>query len=173
MRLGSSDIDSNPNNRVQRTPAAPLTRNVGPNENGEVSTDQSTSQVRPTLFVSYAKEDQEEILSLAHALESSGLYVWLDNKDLLAGDDWREEIEVAIEQADYVLVCFSSNSVGKTGFVQKEMRYALEQAALRPDGKAYILPVRLDECDVPRRFQRIHYVDLFKPDGLSRLVYAV
>jgi hypothetical protein len=39
--------------------------------------------------------------------------------------------------------------VTKTGFVQKEIKIAPDAADEQPEGRIYIIPVRLEDCDVP------------------------
>lgn len=71
------------------------------------------------------------------------------------------EIEKAVEAADAVIVCLSSNSVPKEGYVQKELRFALGIALEKPEETIFILPIRLDECVVPRSLRSIQYIDFF------------
>jgi len=39
--------------------------------------------------------------------------------------------------------------ITKQGFVQKEIRFALDIADEHPPGRIFIIPVRLVDCDVP------------------------
>jgi len=58
-------------------------------------------------------------------------------------------------------VCLSTNSVNKVGYIQKELRKVLDMADRKPEGTAFIIPIRLDECVIPRKMQSLHYVDYF------------
>ncbi len=62
--------------------------------------------------------------SIVAFLKAAGFETWFDKDNLLAGQDWRKVIEREIARARLLLVCISSHSVDKTGFVQKEMRLA-------------------------------------------------
>ena len=42
-----------------------------------------------------------------------------------------------------------------------ELKHALDSAAEKPDGTIFIIPIRLDACDVPERLQPYQYVDYF------------
>jgi hypothetical protein len=64
----------------------------------------------------------------------------------------------------------SKASVTKAGYVQKELRKALDVADEQPEGVAYLIPVRLEECEVPERLSQWQWVDLFKTDGYERLL---
>jgi hypothetical protein len=58
-------------------------------------------------------------------LVEDGIDPWLDEKKLLPGQEWEPEIRKAVRTSDVVLVCLSSSSITKSGFVQKEIRFAL------------------------------------------------
>lgn len=101
---------------------------------------------------------------------------WLDENKLLPGQDWRLKIEEAVEDSDIVIICLSSNSVSKEGYVQKELRYAREIALEKPEGAIFIIPLRLDECEVPRGLRFYQWVDYFggkKNEGYDALVQSL
>jgi hypothetical protein len=127
---------------------------------------------RPRVFISYAIEDAECAERLYAALEARGFAPWLDRRKLLPGQDWPGRIQDAIENADFVVACFSTNSVNKRGGFQVEVRFALECARRIPLDDVFLIPVRLDDCRVPARIRReTQYVDLF-PDwdaGVARV----
>jgi hypothetical protein len=86
---------------------------------------------------------------------------WLDEEKLLPGQDWDVEIEEAVHKSNVILVCLSSSSVTKEGYVQREIRFALDSADLRPEGTVLIIPIRLEECSVPRRLMSWQWLDYF------------
>jgi DNA segregation ATPase FtsK/SpoIIIE-like protein len=83
---------------------------------------------------------------------------------LLPGQDWDLEIEKALETADAVIVFLSDNSVTKDGYIQKEIRKIIDVAEEKPDGTIFIIPVRLNDCPLPRRFKTWQYEDYFPQD---------
>jgi|ERR1051326_1622564 hypothetical protein len=116
------------------------------------------------VFIAYVQEDASFARKLYYEFAQRGFNTWLDKKKLLPGQNWPRAIESAIETADFFVPCFSRNSVSKRGVFQSELRYALECASRLPLDQMFIIPVRLDDCAVPRTLQgHIHYVDLF-PD---------
>lgn len=134
-----------------------------------------TMMKAPKVFISYAKEDRSRVQRLYDSLATQGFNVWLDEERLVPGDEWEPEIEKAIETADFAIPCLSTSSVSKIGFVQAELRRLLKRQEHHPSGSAFVIPVRLDKCDVPREFKRYQWLDLF-PDfdeGLGRLSLAV
>lgn len=125
------------------------------------------------IFVSYAREDHSPAQWIVRFLRAAGFDIWFDKDSLHAGQDWRRVIEQEIKRARLLLICISKNSVDKTGFVQKEMRLALEQAELRPDTQVYIIPVSLDGCPVPDALERWQVLDLREQGGPDKLLNAI
>jgi hypothetical protein len=130
----------------------------------------------PQVFVAYVKEDGAIAERLCDALESAGFRPWIDVRKLMPGQNWPRAIESAIECSDFFLACFSSNSVAKKGGFQAEIRYALDCARRIPLDDVFVVPVRLDDCRVPRSIQtELQYIDLFPnwAAGVRRLAAAV
>lgn len=128
------------------------------------------------VFISYAREDLDSARRLYSDLKAHGLRPWLDKEDLLPGDDWRRAVVAAIQKCDYFLALLSSNSVQKTGFVQRELREALSALDEKPDGTKYIIPARLDDCSPSHvRLTDLNWVDLFPSweVGLNRVLLAL
>ncbi|MER5176509.1 MAG: hypothetical protein ABJB76_02925, partial [Candidatus Nitrosocosmicus sp.] len=57
-------------------------------------------------------------------------------------------------------------------YVQREFKYAIDNYDQFPESDIYIIPVRLDNCDIPfEKLEEIQHVDLF-PDwdnGLNQI----
>jgi hypothetical protein len=121
------------------------------------------------IFLSYAKEDLEAVRRFKRRLLADGFRVWMDEHDLLPGQDWDVTIRSAISQSALVIVFLSRRSVSKTGYIQKEIRVALDLAQMRPEGELFIVPVRLDECRVPERLAQWQWLDLESPVAYRRL----
>jgi formylglycine-generating enzyme required for sulfatase activity len=68
-----------------------------------------------------------------------------------------------VDDSDVVIVCLSNQSLGKEGFVQREIRYAYDLALEKPEETIFLIPLRLDDCDVPRKLRSLHWVDYFGP----------
>jgi hypothetical protein len=131
---------------------------------------------RPRVFIAYAHEDAEQAGNIFDALQDQGVDAWMDERKILPGQNWARALRNALETADFVVCCFSHNSIHKRGGFQAEMRYALEAARRLPLDEVFLLPVRLDECPVPSDVARdMQYLDLF-PDweaGMDRLLKSI
>jgi formylglycine-generating enzyme required for sulfatase activity len=122
------------------------------------------------VFLCHASLDKPQVRELYKYLRRRGIAPWLDAEDLLPGQDWQVEIPQALLASDAIIVCLSKNSVTKEGYVQKEIAFALDKAQEKPEGAIFIIPAKLEECDVPARLSRYHWVDLHQPGGYQRLM---
>lgn len=125
------------------------------------------------VFLCHASPDKARVLALYHQLVADGFEPWLAEEDLVPGQHWEQEIGKAVRSAGVVLVCLSQQSLTRQGFVQKEIRIALSVAEEQPEGAIYIIPVRLEECDMPDSLRQLHRVDLFNEVGYQRLLLAL
>ena len=125
-----------------------------------------------SVFLCHASEDKTAVRSLRTMIEQWGHDPWLDEEKLLPGQDWDREIRRAVERADVVIVCLSSRSE-KRGYVQKEIKRALDVADEQPEGSIFLIPVKLTECSVPDRLSKWHWVDLSIGGGTSKLEAAL
>jgi TIR domain len=115
-----------------------------------------------TIFISYAREDSEIALRLYSDLLKSGYTPWIDQKSIVPGKNWKDEVSATIWDSRYFILLLSSNSVGKRGYCQKEVKVAMEAFDDFPSGDVFIIPVRLDNCDVrEERIRKLQRVDLF------------
>jgi len=114
------------------------------------------------IFLSYASQDKLLVRKLSERLAcEEWIDPWVDEKKLLPGQDWRLKIEEAVETSDIVIICLSTNSVSKEGFVQKELRYAKEISLEKPEETIFLIPLRLDDCEPPRGLRFFQWADYF------------
>jgi len=132
-----------------------------------------TQPRRLRVFLCHASGDKPAVRELYHRLRAAGFDPWLDEEKLLPGQDWQLEIPQAVRSSDAVIVCLSTRAVTKAGYVQKEIRYALDVADEQPEGAIFLIPLRLEECEVPQRLRRWQWVDFFHGKGYDRLLRAL
>ena len=127
-------------------------------------------QLKPRAFISYAHEDQESALRLHRDLTRLGIDAWIDAERLLPGQNWKVAIDDAIRKTDFFIALLSDQSVSKRGYVQKELRTALDVLSLVPASEIFIIPLRLSECEVlEEKLKALHYVDLFPKIGRAHV----
>jgi hypothetical protein len=125
-----------------------------------------------TVFISYAREDSAEAQRLYRDLKNAGAKPWIDKEEIRAGENWDLALSKAIKNNRYFIPLFSSKSVDKIGYVNKELRYALDALDNYPEKTIFMIPVRLDDCEIPfEKLKKIQNADLF-PDwnnGVKRI----
>jgi hypothetical protein len=124
------------------------------------------------IFICYAKEDFHSAKKLYHDLKIVGFSPWIDTEDLKPGQKWKHVILEMMEKSSYVLILLSNYSIQKHGFVQREIKEAINLLDIYPSSSIFVIPVRLEDCDPPVELKEFHWVDLF-PDyeaGLQKLV---
>lgn len=127
-----------------------------------------TTDRKLRVFLCHASQDKPAVRELYQRLLAEGwIDPWLDEEKLLPGQDWNMEIEKAVETTDAVIVCLSKNSVTKEGYVQRELRFALNLADEKPEGTIFVIPFRLDDCIIPHRIRMWHRVDYSPSLGLD------
>lgn len=122
-----------------------------------------------SIFLSYAKEDIEAVRRIHVRLRRDGFDAWLDEHDLLPGQDWEAVIRNAIQRSRVFVVFLSESATTKTGYIQKEILTALDAASMRPEGEIFIIPARLADCPVPDRLKRWQWIDVYQHRGYSHL----
>ena len=91
------------------------------------------------IFISYSHNDIAQAKALHHALEGADYNVW---RDTCIKRNWRDEIIIALNNANAVVVLLSSESVCRD-YVRKEVAYAL-------DHKIPIFPLALNNFTYDR-----------------------
>jgi len=88
----------------------------------------------------------------------------------MPGQNWEAEIDKAFSAANVVLIFLSKNSVVKRGFVQREANEALSNLRYKLPTDIYIIPILLEECEVPDMIgRRLQYLDVSRSDMWDRL----
>jgi putative sterol carrier protein len=128
---------------------------------------------RLRAFLCHSSRDKATVRALYAKLLDASVDPWFDEVALVPGQDWALEIRRAVKAADAVLVCLSKTAVTGTGFVHKEIGYALDAAEEQPEGSIYLIPVMLEECDCPDRLRRFHWVNLYDHGGFDRLLRSL
>ncbi len=114
------------------------------------------------VFLCHASQDKSKVRELYDQLKAEGwIDPWLDIEKLFPGQNWRTAIREAIGKADNIIICLSNSSVTRKGYIQKEMRYAQEICLDKSEGIIFLIPLRLEECEVPGGLQFFQWIDYF------------
>jgi TIR domain len=124
------------------------------------------------IFLCHSSLDKPFVRKLARNLRDRGVSTWFDELELRVGDSLREKIEAAIQSSGRLAVVLSQNSV-ESEWVKRELNAAfVRELELK---RVFILPLRIDNCDVPLFLRDKVYADFRKShdDGLAALLIAL
>ena len=99
----------------------------------------------PDVFISYSREDQQQVVKLVEYLRGQGLNIWMDETDIHGATIWTKEIVEAIRAADLFILAISHHSTGSKNVV-KELALASEREKI-------ILPIYLEQCEIPETME--------------------
>lgn len=128
------------------------------------------------VFISYSENDEMIALKLYNDLKKTGAAPWIDSRNLLPGEKWRDGIHRAVRESSYFLVLLSKNSVSKRGYIHKEQEIALDILNQSPSDQIFVIPVRTEDCNPNHeKLQELKQVDLFPSydKGLERIIHAI
>jgi len=122
------------------------------------------------VFLCHSSHDKPAVRALYKRLKAEGwIDAWLDEEKLLPGQQWKIEIPRVVRESDVVIVCLSKTSINAEGYVQAEIKFALDVALEKPEGAIYLIPARIEDCEVPYSLRDWHWVNLFDAHGFDRL----
>ena len=99
----------------------------------------------PDVFISYSRENQQEVIKLVEYLREQGVAVWMDESDIHGATMWTKEIVEAIRASSVFILAISRHSTGSKNVV-KELALASEREKI-------ILPIYLEQCDIPETME--------------------
>ena len=155
---------------------------VGGNVYGNIIVGPSAAPESPTsaaapaaaqIFLCYARQDENAVRELYQRLSAAGFKPWMDQEDIYPGEQWQRSIERAIEHSDFFLACLSTHAVSREGFLQREITTALERWQEKLHSDIYLIPARLEPCEVPDVLRGFQWVDLYQERNWPRLLRAL
>jgi hypothetical protein len=139
----------------------------------------SKIEMRPepkaTVFICHASENKDQASALYEKLETMGFCPWLDKENLRGGDEWDQVIKKAIKkEIDYMVILQSRDLVKKiAGYVNKEIHLALDRQDEFRRGVRFIIPARIDDCNLLEELEHLHTIDLFTKKGPEELIKTI
>ncbi|HUE97625.1 MAG TPA: toll/interleukin-1 receptor domain-containing protein [Anaerolineales bacterium] len=134
---------------------------------------QMTLSKQLQVFLLYARNDKEAVHRLYKRLVKDGARVWLDERSILPGQDWAYEIRKTIQRSDIVVVCLSKQFNKQGGYRHEELKIAVEKANTLAEDEIFLIPARLEICELPEPLRCWQRVDLFDASGYKKLMRAL
>jgi hypothetical protein len=141
--------DAEPRFTAEGATASASTVRTPPPPTSPPPSDSAAAAGRHRIFLCHSHGDKVAVRDLYRRLRADGFNPWLDEEDIFPGQDWALEIRRAMRASRLILACLSKSSITKRGFVQREIKYALELADEQPEGSIFLIPVRIEESRSP------------------------
>ncbi|HEX9454058.1 MAG TPA: toll/interleukin-1 receptor domain-containing protein [Candidatus Binatia bacterium] len=125
----------------------------------------AASTTQYDAFLSYCREDEPHVLAVQQALEQRQVTVWRDVGQIRAGDPWIKNIESGLRQSR-CMILFNSQRALQSEWVQREWNVALTL-------NMRIIPVRLDDADVPLLLKPLEFIELCETSRLEQAVEQI
>lgn len=129
---------------------------------------------RPLVFFSYSHADQEMVKAIASELQKQEIDVWIDAQAIQLGANIVETISQGLDSADFVAFFLSANSL-KSKWSLMELNAAMSRRLSMREG-AVILPILLEDVEVPALLRDVQYLDFRGRDvakAVQNLVRAI
>lgn len=122
-----------------------------------------------TVFLSYSRSDSQVVDKIAKDLQREGIEIWFDRQDIKPGQNWKEQIEKALNDASFLIVFISKNSL-QSRAVQLEYRAAFENQ--KRTGGTRLIPILLEKVELPEFLSTIQYIDFTESyyQGMQKLL---
>jgi len=148
LRVNAELIPSMGEDRFRRTNAVvhDSLDSIGPSGWKLAKALQGSEAQNNGVFLSHSHHDRRFSRQLTDDLYHEGFPVWLDEAELQVGDSLVGAVQSAIDASRFLVPVISQNSV-VSRWCQEELHQAL--AGQFRDGRIRVLPVVLDDCEIP------------------------
>lgn len=132
------------------------------------------SGFRLRVFLCYEERYEKAIYDdLYFKLNSKNYEPWMAKYDILPGANREFEIRNAIQDAAVFLLCLSSKSMEEYGDFQEAIKLARKKQNRMPSNQIFIIPLRLEDCEVPGELADLYPIDWFLDDQKMKLFYTL
>ena len=117
------------------------------------------------VFLCHSKGDRLPVYNLYQRLVADGIEAWIDEENLLPGQNWREEIPKAVRATDVIILNLSHGSITKPGYIQSEIKLALDTYKEKPPGAIFLIPLKLEEIskeEIPANLHDLQWLNYFE-----------
>jgi len=106
---------------------------------------------KPVVFISYSSDDFVFAELVKMKLNAANIDVWMDKEELSAGEEWRNEIDLGIINADALILILTPESCSSS-YVTYEWAFAIGR-------KKKIIPLLYKTANIHPRISVLQYLD--------------
>lgn len=125
---------------------------------------------KPYVFISYSRQDRRFVEQLTDALSATGIETWTDVSNIAPGQNWQNQIEQGLLDAE-VLLYVASGNTSTSQWMEQELL-----AFMRGTGR--VIPLIIDaagESSLPSALRQIQWADFRGDfnDALQKLIIGL
>ena len=134
-------------------------------------------------FISYVRDNADQVDRLANDLRKAGVEVWLDRTKIRPGAIWKSAIREAIRNGSSFIACFSHEYIARQRtYMNEELILAIEELRQRPINQEWFIPILFSPCIVPDleigaglTLRDFHQVELFHnwEEGIQQILRVI
>lgn len=121
------------------------------------------------VFIMYSHADQAAAKELVAKLRSSGYNPWFDVDEIAPGQRIPETVTNGLAASAVALLLISKNLDLEKPTIGKELKTALATMKSKDESFSPVIPVRLDDAEVPQPLADVSWIDLRDPESFERL----
>lgn len=120
--------------------------------------------MKTAVHLSYSSKHRTIAKILQSHLDILGCSVSTDIENQEPGKNWQREMKKVLANAEIILFKISSSLFEKKDYLQKKISKILEILSTIPKGKIFLIPIRIDNADMP-------VLSLYPGKVLRRFIY--
>ena len=124
---------------------------------------------RERIFLIYSHKDKEAVRNISNKLKEMGYNPWLDEEEIVPGQNWQNTVLQGIENSALALYLSSKNTESSKGFMNSELKAARNLLRSSKESQSPIIPVFIEDSELPDELVGIHAVKLYEEKGYEQL----
>ena len=122
------------------------------------------------VFLSHNSKDKSVVRDVAARLKKDGVSVWFDEERILCGDSIPQKVWNGLENSQRIVMFLSKDGIESNWVKRETDSFIFED----PNGaNRSVLPVRLDDSQIPKHLKPIKFVEWSKKDAYEQLLAAI
>jgi isopentenyl diphosphate isomerase/L-lactate dehydrogenase-like FMN-dependent dehydrogenase len=121
------------------------------------------------VFIMYNHADRAAAQELVQKLKASGYNPWFDADEIAPGQKIAETIVDGISQSAVAILLVSKNLNLEKSILGEELKVALATMTSKDESFSPVIPIKLDEAEVPQALAGIHWIDMRGKESFEKL----
>lgn len=121
------------------------------------------------VYIMYSHADRDAAVGLVQKLRAEGYNPWFDQDEIAPGQKIHESTQNGLSHSVVALLLISEQLNLDNALINKELNYVLERVKPADASFSPVIPVRLDDADIPAVLAGISWIDLREANAFERL----